>query len=253
MESIVTPVLILEDCTSLTLSEDSRQYLGWKAPSGTVYQNVCVPPGCQQAPAYSRQITDVILERVKERVKAEYGNKGFILLVLIDDILCGTPLDPSGRDELHWRIIYHLLGVLEECGLKINLEKSEFGKSTVNYLGYQISANFIRKDACLKDKEDNIKVFSADHPPQDTSNFELVVRFCAVTSIDKLAEVYKDRYPETLKEIQSFLGSVNYIHSFKSNLASVLHPIYQMIHRKRMKANNKIEWSESAKVAFKNA
>ena len=102
----------------------------------------------------------------------------------IDDILI------SGRtNEEHVEILKEVVRRLESRGFKCKLEKSQFFKDKVVYLGHEISKEGIRP---VKSKVEDLK---AAEPPKN------------------------------LAELISFLGAVNYYRRYLPNLSTVIAPL----------------------------
>ena len=62
------------------------------------------------------------------------------VLVYIDDILVIT----KGSYEQHIKVVSKVLEKLKEAGMQLNIDKSYFAKSSVDYLGYIISRESIK-------------------------------------------------------------------------------------------------------------
>ena len=64
---------------------------------------------------------------------------------------------------------------------------------------------------------------------------------------DKIEAVINAPKPENVTQPRAFLGLVKYYSHFLPYLASVLHPLYQLL-----KQNAKFIWTETAQKAFQN-
>lgn len=101
----------------------------------------------------------------------------------------------------------------KENGLTINVSKSVFGKNQLKFLGHLISEK-------------------------------------GVTPLpDKVEAVLKQQEPTTVKELQRFLGMVNFYRSFIPHAAEIQGPLYELLKGKTTK-EKKILWSEISKQAF---
>ena len=117
----------------------------------------------------------------------------------------------SKSDEHH---INHLEQVFQKCkkfGVSLNLKKSHFALEEGKILGHIISKEGIRID------------------PR---------RVEAIQKID---------IPKTKKEIQSFIGRVNFLCRFISNFAEIMKHITNML-----KKENEIKWNLYARNSFAN-
>ena len=96
----------------------------------------------------------------------------------------------------HLQQLRKVFNKIREKGLKLNFKKCEFGKSSINYMGY-----ILRSEGLFPEPE---KVNSILHmkPPSNTS------------------------------EVRSFLGLVTYCSKFVSNLAAITEPLRQLTRQK---------------------
>ncbi|MCP4053810.1 MAG: hypothetical protein GY739_12245, partial [Mesoflavibacter sp.] len=101
-----------------------------------------------------------------------------------------------------------VLTALRKSGLKLNLGKCDLIKDQVVYLGHVVSAHGIEMKR------------------------------------DYIEKIRGWPLPETGKELQSFLGYVNYYQSYFSNFAQVIYPL------NRHRNDIKIEWDHTLKQAF---
>jgi hypothetical protein len=115
----------------------------------------------------------------------------------------------SQSDDEHLR---HLRRVFEKCrkfGISLNPKKSLFGLEEGKLLGHIIS-------------KDGIKI--------DPSRIE---------AIQKL------EHPRNIKELQSFIGKINFLRRFIPNLAELLRNITNML-----KKDTKIKWDTESRQSF---
>ena len=111
-----------------------------------------------------------------------------VLLVYLDDILVFSKTFQEHLERL--RIV---LSRLREMGLKLNPEKCKFGQSSVQYLGYTISAEGIE------------------------------------TAKDKVEAVTKWPTPHTLRDLRSFLGFASYYRRFVQGFAHIAGPLHACV------------------------
>lgn len=100
-----------------------------------------------------------------------------------------------------------MLQGLEQYGLRANLDKREFFKDQISYCGHVIDKDGLHKS----DEKTN------ERAPK----------------------------PETVSQLRSFLGLVNYYHSFLPNLASVMGPLNELLQN-----NKKWVWTTKCDDSF---
>ncbi|XP_076544259.1 uncharacterized protein LOC143305275 [Osmia lignaria lignaria] len=108
--------------------------------------------------------------------------------VFIDDIRITAP-----NDKVHLQRLEQVLTRLGKANIRINTEKSEFFKNSIEYCGYRIDKQGIHK---TKTKMD---------------------------AIDKMPR------PRNITELRAFIGFVNYYGRFIENLSSLLFPLYELL------------------------
>ena len=114
------------------------------------------------------------------------------------------------NNEEHLLRLKTVLSRLQEKGLRVQRDKCEFFKDSISYLGYVIDSKGLH---AAQDKVEAIK--NAPEP------------------IDK-------------SQVQSFLGLVNYYGKFIPNMATICHPLYQLL-----KADVHFQFDGRCKRAFK--
>ena len=112
------------------------------------------------------------------------------ILAYLDDILAASP-----DRGLHTGHLWQVLEFLRENGLVMNLDKCQFFKAAVDFLGHWVSATGL-----------------APLPAQ-------------------LAAIKKFWHPGTVKELQGFLGAVNSYHQLVLAAAAILLPPHQLAER----------------------
>ena len=118
----------------------------------------------------------------------------------------------GANDAEHLATLEKVLKRLEEHGIKANLKKCRFLANSVKYLGHLIDAE-------------------GKH---------------ALT--DKLDAVRDAPVPRNVTELRSFLGLLNYYRIFLPNIATVLHPLNELLQAKR-----KWKWTPQCQSAFQEA
>lgn len=145
----------------IPLSEESRKYTGFSI-DGNTFQFKVVPFGLSTSLSALVRVMQIILGKYEE-----------FCVHYVDDILVF-----SKNDEEHKRHIKIILEKLEETGLKLNIEKCQFLKKEVKYLGYIINKVGISVD------------------------------------VARLEEVKNYPAPKNLRTLRGFLGVMNYYKKF---------------------------------------
>ena len=115
-------------------------------------------------------------------------------------------------EEEHLKNLELVLQRLHSAGLHLKKEKCKFLMNDVTYLGHKIDAQGL-------------------HPLQN--------------KIDAIAKAPR---PRTVTELKAFLGLLNYYGKFIHNLASILHPLYQLLGN-----DVKWTWTQERENAFNEA
>ncbi|GBG61076.1 hypothetical protein CBR_g18668 [Chara braunii] len=138
-----------------------------------LYEFTVMPFGLTNAPATFQSLMDKVLcEQI-----------GRFVVVYLDDILIF-----SKSIEEHLKHLEEVLAILKKTQLHLNLEKSEFGRDSVIYLGHRLSA------ASLEPEATKIEVIR-DWPQ-----------------------------PVNIRELRSFLGLASYYRKFVPRFSIIAHP-----------------------------
>lgn len=127
----------------------------------------------------------------------------------LDDILVA-----SENEEQHKKDIQTVLQRLSDYGIVLNVDKCEFGKNQLNFLGFLVTAAGI---APLPEKVEIL------------SNYPL---------------------PSTVDSLRRFLAMINFYHRFLANTAETQAPLYDLVKGKKKKDQSSIQWSEETLAAF---
>lgn len=161
----------------IPVHEDSRKYLTITTHKGMFIYNR-LPFGITSAPSIFQRVMEQVLQGLPS------------VHCFLDDILI------TGKDDAHHlENLEAVLSRLEKCGLRVKREKSEFFKSSLEYLGHVIDASGLHK------------------------------------SPDKLRAIEEAPAPVNVSQLRSFLGLVNYYARFVPNLATILHPLNAMLQK----------------------
>ncbi|XP_055905818.1 uncharacterized protein K02A2.6-like [Eupeodes corollae] len=176
----------------IELEEDSKKYAVVNTPLG-LYQYQRLPFGIASAPA--------IFQRTLEAVLADIE-----CAVYLDDILV------TGKNmQEHLHNLEAVFKRLSDNGLRVNLQKCDFMKTEVEYLGHIVSAKGVR--------------------PAES----------------KVAAIKKLPRPTNLKELQSFMGKINYYNSFIKNFSQIAAPLNEL-----RKQDVLFQWRVPQENAFQN-
>ena len=139
----------------------------------------------------------------------------------MDSVLQGIPhcicylddiLVTGTTDEDHLSNLEEVLNRLQQYGIHLREEKCQLLKERVDYLGHCIDSQGVH------------------------------------TSKEKVRAILEAPRPRNLSELRSFLGLLNYYAKFIANLASILHPLYQLL-----QANHPWRWSKECERSFHKA
>ena len=129
--------------------------------------------------------------------------------VYLDDILIA-----SENEEMHIKHLKIVFQRLSENGLTINLNKCEFGKSEIEFLGH-------------------------------------LVQFNVIKPLPKKVEVVeKFKMPETVKQLRRYLGMINFYQRFVPNAAKILDKLYSAASGAN---NKKIIWTDELRNIFEDS
>ena len=111
--------------------------------------------------------------------------------------------------EEHHRVVWRVLEILQQHNLSLKPEKCEFKKSSIESLGVVISHNSVNMD------------------------------------LAKVARVFEWLAPTNRKEVQSFLGFVNFYQRFIEGFSHISRPLFDL-----NKSHSAFKWTDEEKSAF---
>ena len=164
---------------------------------GRSYKWLVMPFGLKNAPPTFQRLVDRILSDLLGRGVYAY----------IGDILIYTE-----TIEEHWRLLREVLERIKAAGLKISLDKSEWLRKEVQYLGYIIGQGVLKMDPSKT--EDILKI----PIPPDTRE--------------------EGRYkPDLRKQVRRFLGATGFYRKFVRDFATLTAPLTELT-----KTTERIKW-----------
>lgn len=188
----------------IPLREEDREKTAFSINNGK-FEFTRLPFGLKNAPAIFQRALDDILRQLI----------GKICYVYVDDIIIFS------RDERsHLRHVNEVFETLERAHMKIQLDKCEFFKREVEFLGFVVSREGIKADP------------------------------------KKVESILKFNYPVTLKELRSFLGLSSYYRRFIRGYADIAKPLTVLLRgeegrvSKAASSHTKIDLNDAAKKAF---
>lgn len=131
------------------------------------------------------------------------------LFSFIDDVIVAS--DTMEEHENHLRQLFQRF---TEFGITINIDKCEFGKQVIEFLGYEVSTNGI------KPLEHKVKA---------------IVEFPR---------------PETVEQLRRFLGMVNFYRASIPNATKYQSVLNEYLKNSKKKDKRKIDWTDKAIEAF---
>lgn len=114
-------------------------------------------------------------------------------------------------EESHDKVLNKVEKLLNEAGLKVNPEKSVIKQAEIIFLGHKLKQGVIIK---LLDNKEGVEKYPV---------------------------------PKNKKQIQEFLGLVNYYRKFIKNIAGTVRPIYNLL-----KKDEPFTWTIKCQKAFEN-
>ena len=130
----------------------------------------------------------------------------------LDDILIVT----KGTLEHHEKELDKIMQRLNSENLAINLQKCEFAKEQITWLGFVVTPNGVTP---TKQKCD------------------------AIINLEN---------PKTLKQLGSFIGCIHHLIKFIPNLARISEPLRPLLSKANTKSQNKLDWKENHTIVFNN-
>ena len=146
------------------------------------------------------------------------ANAPAIFQKIIDQVIAGIPnciaylddiLITGANEDEHFNTIEKILSRLREFGLKCNMDKCSFFQDQVTYLGYMINKSGKQPDSNRVETIKNLPT------------------------------------PEDIKQLEAFIGKINYYGKFISNFSDLCAPLNFL-----RKKNQRWRWTRECQVAF---
>lgn len=181
----------------IPLEKNSCEKTAFVVPSRGLFEFVVMPFGLSNAAQTQQRLMDNVLGYTLEPYAFVY----------LDDIIIATP-----SFEKHMEVLEEVLKRLKSANLTINLEKCEFCRPSLKYLGYLLDEQGLRTDP------------------------------------DKVAAMLNFPRPKTVTELKRFIGLVGWYRRFIPFFANLTAPITDLIKGKRK--SQQIEWNIAAEESF---
>lgn len=177
-KSIFTVLDLKDGFHQIKLHADDTKYFSFATPDGQ-YEYKRLPFGYSESPAeFQRRLVNILQPLIREDK----------IIVYIDDIMIATD-----TVESNLKIIKEVLEILKKYSFEINLDKCQFLRKRVEYLGYTISEQ-------------------------------------GITLSERHTEaIRKFPQPKSVHELQSFLGLTNYFRKFIKGYATLARPMYNLL------------------------
>lgn len=163
----------------IPLREEDRKKTAFSVDNGH-YEFTRMPMGLKNAPATFQRVMDHILRNFI----------GKICVVYLDDILVFS----SSLQE-HTESLQKILSTLDNFNLKIQIDKSEFLRKDVEYLGHVITAEGVKPNP------------------------------------DKIKAIEQWPLPKNEKDLRGFLGTLSYYRRFIRDLAKISKPLSNQLRK----------------------
>lgn len=176
----------------IELAERDREKTAFSVSNGK-YEFCRLPFGLKNAPSiFQRAIDDVLRERI-----------GKSCYVYVDDVIIFSQTKEKHVEDVNW-----VLKSLYDANMRVSVEKSQFFKNEIEYLGFIVSRGGIK------------------------------------TCPDKVHTMLNFPAPENLYSLRSFLGLASYYRCFIKDFASIAKPLTDILKGE----NGKVSANRSKKV-----
>lgn len=182
----------------IPLDKNSREKTAFSVTGRGLFHFKVVPFGlCNSAQVQQRLVDKIFGPRFEPK----------IFTYLDDIIILGSTFDE------HVTLLKEVKNRLEDANLTISIEKCEFFKTTLKFLGYVVGANGLRMDP------------------------------------EKVSSMINYPRPTNTTEIKRFIGLCSWYRRFIKNFSALTAPINDLLRGKRKKKGS-ISWTSEAEDAF---
>lgn len=181
-----------------SIRAEDRCKTAFYIPSRGTFQFKSMPFGLTNAPATQQRLADILF------YGPEFENKVFCF---VDDIVCVT-----NSFENHISLLIKILNKLKYANLTINLEKCNFFKDKLKYLGYIVDSEGLHADP------------------------------------EKVKSITSYSTPTNKKEVRRFLGAASWYRRFIPDFSTLAAPLNKLT--SNGKKAPLFAWSQEADVAF---
>lgn len=183
----------------IPLEKSSCEKTAFSVPGRGLFEFVVMPFGLNNAPQTQQRLMDQVLGPDLDP----------FVFVYLDDIIIATP-----TFNKHVEVLSEVHRRLSEANLTINVNKCEFCRSSLSYLGFIIDKEGLR------------------------------------TNPDKVTAMLNYPVPRTATEIKRFIGLCSWYRRFIPHFSTITAPITELIKGRRK--SQKIQWSDAAERSFQS-
>lgn len=180
----------------IPLSEGSCEKTAFTVPRRGLFEFTVLPFGLNNSPQTLQRLMDSI-----------FGPEFHNVFVYMDDIIIASSTFYEHLDTLTKVYVR-----LKAAGLVVNLEKCEFCRSSLRYLGFLVDKDGLRTDP---------------------AKVEAIVTFST---------------PSTPTEVKRFLGMASWYRRFIPNFSTIVAPMLDLIKGRQKKKN--LKWNNAAELSF---
>ena len=154
------------------LTAAAQELLAFKTPKGRVFNWKVMPLGVANAPALFRELMNKILYILTHRpLVQELTSRGAEMEAHIDDVSLGT-----NTQEDHVLLLRQFFIVCQENNVRIKLEKCEFMKAGMRYLGFDVGYGWWKPAASKMQPLQDMQI--RDDPKKGLHNVRSFVGAC---------------------------------------------------------------------------
>lgn len=180
--NIISKLDLKDAYWQIALSDESKKLTAFTIPGRPLYQFVVMPFGLCNAPSTMCRLMDQLIP----------ADLRHCVFVYLDDLII-----VSEDFSTHLAILIRIANTFRNANLTLNIAKSKYCVTEVNYLGYIIGNGGIKTDP------------------------------------DKVTSIQNWPVPKNLKQVRGFLGLAGWYRRFIANFSTIVHPITDVLSTKR--------------------